>query len=51
MERDEFDVTLERIVRTSSCDQVQIVIPIAVYFCNVARANLVYNLLVIKYNR
>ena len=51
MERDEFDVTLERVVRTSSCEQVQITIPIAVHFCNAARANLVYNLLVTKYNQ
>lgn len=51
MERDDFDVTLERIVRTSSCEQVQIAIPITVHFCNVARANLIYNLLVRKYNR
>lgn len=51
MERDDFDVTLERIVMTSSYEQVQIVIPIAVYFCNAARANLIYNLLMIKDNR
>ena len=51
MERDDFDVTLERIVRASSCEQVQIAIPITVYFCNVAHANLIYYLLVIKYNR
>lgn len=38
MERDDFDVTLERIVRTSSYEQVQIAIPIAVHFCDVARA-------------
>ena len=51
MERGEFEAALQRIVMTSSYEQVQIAIPIAVYFCNAARANLIYNLLVTKYNR